>query len=58
MISQIEGIKDEEQEALDNMPEGLQQTERSDRMQTAIDTMDEAISAIEDVQQAIDEAAQ
>lgn len=40
------------------MPEGLQQTERSDRMQTAIDTMDEAISAIEDVQQAIDEAAQ
>ena len=26
--------------------------------QTAIDTMDEAISAIEDVQQTIDEAAQ
>jgi hypothetical protein len=40
------------------MPEGLQQTERGDRMQTAIDTMDEAISAIEDVQQTIDEAAQ
>lgn len=57
VISQIEEIKDEEQEALDNMPEGLQQTERGDRMQTAIDTMDEAISAIEDVQQTIDEAA-
>ena len=51
VISQIEEIKDEEQEALDNMPESLQQSERGD-------TMDEAISAIGGVQQAIDEAAQ
>lgn len=40
------------------MPEGLQLSERGDKMQTAIDTMDEAISAIRDVQQTIDEAAQ
>ena len=40
------------------MPESLQQSERGDKMQTAIDTMDEAISAIGGVQQAIDEAAQ
>lgn len=58
MISQIEEIKDEEQDALDNMPENLQQSKRSDKMQTAIDTMDEAISAIGGVQQTIDEAAQ
>lgn len=58
VISQIEEIKDEEQEALDNMPESLQQSERGAKMQTAIDTMDEAISAIGGVQQAIDEAAQ
>lgn len=58
VISQIEEIRDEEQEALDNMPDSFQQAERGDRMQTAIDTMDEAISAIGDVQQTIDEAAQ
>lgn len=58
VITQIEEIKDEEQEALDNMPESLQQTELGDKMQTAIDTMDEAISAIGDVQQTLDEAAQ
>lgn len=58
VITQIEELKDEEQEALDNMPESLQQTELGDKMQTAIDTMDEAISAIGDVQQTLDEAAQ
>lgn len=58
IITQIEELKDEEQEAYDNLPEGLQQTERGDKMQTAIETMEEAISAIGDVQQTIEEAAQ
>lgn len=57
IITQIEELKDEEQEAYDNLPEGLQQSDRGDKMQTAIETMEEAISAIGDVQQTIDEAA-
>lgn len=34
-------IRDEEQEAFDNMPEGLQCSARGDSMQNAIDTMDD-----------------
>lgn len=51
-------IRDEEQEAFDNMPEGLQCSCRGEAMQEAIDTMDEWNSEIEDIKGQIEEFAQ
>lgn len=47
--NELEYIKEEEDEALDNLPESLQYGERGERMQSAIDNLDYAISSIEDV---------
>ena len=41
-------IKEEEEEAFENLPESLQETERGESMQDAINNMDEAISNISD----------
>ena len=35
----LEMVRDEEEEAYDNMPEGLQESERGEMMQEAIDTL-------------------
>lgn len=43
----LENVKTEEEDAFDNMPEGLQESERGDMMQEAIDTLDEALSPLE-----------
>lgn len=51
-------IRDEEQEAFDNMPEGLQCSSRGEAMQEAIDMMDEWNSEIEDIKGKIEEFAQ
>lgn len=56
-VSLLNDIKDEEQDAYDNMPESLQESERGCRMSEAIDNIDEAISSIEEAQQHIEEAA-
>ena len=37
----IEGVKDEEEEALANLPENLQESERADNMQECIDLLEE-----------------
>ena len=44
----LQSVRDEEQDAFDNMPESLQESERGEKMNTAIDALDEAISYIED----------
>ena len=51
---QIENLQSEEQEAFDNMPESLQQSERgqaseaaADALQSAYDAADEAITNLE-----------
>lgn len=51
-------IREEEQEAFDNMPEGLQCSSRGETMQEAIDTMDEWNSDIENIKSRIEEFAQ
>jgi len=48
-ISQVEDVRDEEQEAYDNLPENFQESSRGEGMQEAIDSMDAIIRAIEDV---------
>lgn len=46
---ELESIRDEEQECFDNLPEGIQYSERGDAMQENIDELDDEISNIEDV---------
>ena len=43
----LEEVKDEEQEALDNMPYSLQESERGQQMQEYIDTMDSVLSDLD-----------
>lgn len=45
--SDIENIKDEEQDAFDNMPEGLQQSERGQASEQAVENLDEACGNIQ-----------
>ena len=44
----IESVGIEEQEALDNMPFSLQESERGEQMSNYIDTLDELSSSLED----------
>lgn len=53
---ELESIKDEEQEAFDNFPEGLQVSERGEAMENAIGEMESAISSIEDAITSIETA--
>jgi uncharacterized protein YukE len=52
----LESLKDEEQEAFDNLPEGLQQADRGQSMEAiasalddAVDTLNSALGDIENV---------
>ncbi len=53
-MDRLSEIREEEQEALDNMPEGLQCGNRGQSMQEAIDTMDEWGSEIESIKDTIE----
>lgn len=46
--STLEDLRDQEQEAFDNMPGSLQNGEKGEKAQEAVNTMDSAISHIED----------
>ena len=45
----IEGVRDEEQDYLNNMPESLQNGEKGEKAQAAIDAMEEAINYLDDM---------
>ena len=45
----FEALRDEEQECFDNMPEGLQYSERGEKMEEIISCFDEVIGNLEDV---------
>lgn len=53
--SNIETMMEDETEKLDNMPEGLQESERGEAMQFAIDQLDEASTYLQDSIDAINE---
>ena len=46
--SNIETMMEDEQSKLDNMPESLQESERGEAMQEAIDNLESAVSSIEE----------
>lgn len=48
LLTKLEDVKTEEEEAYDNMPESFQEGERGERMQEAIDSMDSAYSGLEE----------
>lgn len=49
----LEEIRDENQDSYDNLPEGLQQAEKGQDMQQAIDWLDEAVNALEECDSAL-----
>lgn len=56
--SLVESVMEEEQEAFDNLPEGIQYSERGERMEEIISYIEYAVSnleeACENLQEAID----
>ena len=55
---QIESLRDEEQEAYDAMPEGIQSSERGEKSQSAIDQIDNAYSVVEEAINCLNEACE
>ncbi len=52
----LEGLRDEEQEYFDNMPESLQASEKATTAESAVSSMDTAINSLEDVSSSLEEA--
>lgn len=43
----LEAVRDEEEEALENLPESLQASERGEAMQAAIDAMEDVLDTLD-----------
>lgn len=56
--SDIETIASDERDAFDNMPESLQQGDRGQQSEAAADALDEAVSDLETLVAALEEATQ
>ena len=55
LVYELNYIKDEEQDAFDKLPEGLQMSERGDHMQENIDNLDTIIAYLENAADDIEE---
>lgn len=44
---ELEQIRDDEQEAFDNMPEGIQESARGEKMQNAIEIIEDVMSELD-----------
>jgi len=53
---EVENLKDDEQEAFDNMPESLQQGDIGQICESAVSSLEEAVSSIENAMFEIDSA--
>lgn len=51
LLGDIDSVKDEEQEAFDNMPEGLQASDRGEEMEQNISNLEDVVC---NIQEAID----
>ena len=56
--SDVESIQSVEQDAYDNLPESIQDGERGDRMQEAIDNLDDALNLIDEAVTSLMQAAE
>ncbi len=53
--SDLESIRDEEQEAFDNLPESIQYSERGERMEEYISSLEEALDNVGYAVESLDE---
>jgi hypothetical protein len=53
----LESLKDEEQEAFDNLPEGLQQADRGQSMEAIASALDDAVDTLSSALGDIDNVA-
>lgn len=58
LLAALDDIKDEEMEALENLPEPLQGSEKGEAMYTAIDNLENAFDNIQDALEYLEEATQ
>lgn len=56
--TELEEIRNEEQEAFDNMPESIQGSERGENMENGIDTMSECIDSLLTVVEQLEEVSE
>lgn len=52
----LEMLRDEEQEYIDNMPDGMQGGEKATTAQSAVSSIDDAINSLDDACGSVDEA--
>lgn len=52
----VETVCDKEQDCMDNYPENLQSTERFERMEIAVDSLNDALEKIDDAKGHIESA--
>lgn len=55
-IAIVEQVKEEEEEAFDNLPESLQYADKGERMQEILSQLDDVMAAIEQAMEGIDDA--
>lgn len=55
--SRVETLQNDEQEAFDNMPEGLQTSDRGQASEAAASALDDALSAFDEIETSLNEAA-
>ena len=53
--SDLEYIRDEEQESFDNLPESIQYSERGERMEEYISSLEEALDYVDYAVESLDE---
>ena len=51
----LESVRDEEQGAFDNLPESFQDSEKGERMQDAVSSLEEAIADLENIESSLEE---
>lgn len=55
LLEQLRAIEEEEQDAVDNIPEGLQGTERYEAMEQAAEILGDAADSLEDIINSLEE---
>lgn len=58
IAERVEAVMDEEQEYFENMPEGIQQSERGDKSEEAYQNLDLAHDCIQEMSGLLEEASQ
>ena len=58
LLDDIQSLLEEEQNAFDALPESLQEAERGEAMQEAIDNLDAASSSVEEAVESLESAAE